>query len=547
MGMDHCDDRHCLTCGDQRRDAWRKEMISWSLDCDYFHVVFTLPHEFNPLVYVNAPSMYEMLLTISKEVILLVMRDEFGCVPGMTQMLHTWGQKMNLHVHSHNIITAGGLSLDGTRWITVDPNHPKMQPEFLAALFRKMFITRVGHRLRRDKLIWPTRSLLPAADCHQALGLHSFEQLLWLCGPESPNSTVATKNEFESSQAGQPATPSKKLAMRRKRDLTAQERVFLKERKVQKWIVHCQVTPPGYVGPKRAISYLARYVAGVAISDQRLVRDADGFIVISYKDYKNRKQTGKKYGELCLSIAEFMLRFMLHILPRQMARVRHAGLFSASGREERLAKCRRLISAAKQVAVVSEAGTIEAVAVAIVAPAEQSQKVVTADQTAEAQPSSEEARIDETATAENDVVHEETSDPPKARSCECRYCKGEALEIGRLKGHEANRIILTAQMIVAEIDTHLPDVNATTVSDLLGAIRLSWLTLCLLPAAIAALLGGQTLTRLEASALEARLLHELRLTPLGTALGLIFEPAPDESMPTSGVPPPHESKVVAST
>lgn len=367
--------------------------------------------------------------------------------------------------------------------------------------------------------------------------------------------TAATENEFESSQAAQPATPSKKLATRRKRDLTAQERVFLKERKAQKWIVHCQVTPPGYVGPKRAISYLARYVAGVAISDQRLVSDADGFIVISYKDYKNRKQTGKKYGELCLSIAEFMLRFMFHILPFRMARVRHAGLFRASGRDERLAKCRELILAAKQPNVVTESGgeTPEAASFN-----EQTQNIVTGQDiettremsvqvATECQTASDLAIIDEQTTEENAVAGEADDEPPKVRTCECRYCKGEAVEIGRLKGHETNRIILTAQIIAAELDTHLPDVNPTTVSDLLAAMRLSWLTLCFLPAAIAALLGGHTLTRLEASALEARLFHELRLTPLGSALGLILEPSRDESAPTSGIPPPPESKVVAST
>ncbi len=184
MGMDHCDDRHCLTCGDERRDAWRKEMIAWSLDCDYFHAVFTLPHEFNPLIYVNSPNMYRLLITTSKDAVLQVMKHQFGCLPGITQTLHTWGQKMNLHVHTHNILTAGGLSLDGTRWIFVDPNHPYMQPEYLAEVFRKMLITRVGHRLRRDKLIWPTRSMLPQGDCHTALGLSSQEQMLWLCGPK---------------------------------------------------------------------------------------------------------------------------------------------------------------------------------------------------------------------------------------------------------------------------------------------------------------------------------------------------------------------------
>lgn len=163
----------------------------------------------------------------------------------------------------------------------------------LAEVFRKMFITRVGHRLRRDKLIWPTRSMLPQSDCHQALGLSSHEQMLWLCGPERGESlkdesdqpsapstsdvpTDPISDSPESEQANTPIRP-------RKRDLTAQERVFLKQLRATNWIVDCQVTPPGYEGPKRAISYLARYVAGVAISDQRLVSDSGGMVTISYK------------------------------------------------------------------------------------------------------------------------------------------------------------------------------------------------------------------------------------------------------------------------
>lgn len=141
-------------------------------------------------IYLNSRDMYRLLITTSKDTILQVMKHEFGCLPGVTQTLHTWGQKMNLHLHTHNILTAGGLSLDGTRWIIVDPNHPSMRPEYLAEGFRKMFVTRVGHRLGRDKLFRPTRSLLPQGDCHQALGLSSREQLLWLCGPERGESLL---------------------------------------------------------------------------------------------------------------------------------------------------------------------------------------------------------------------------------------------------------------------------------------------------------------------------------------------------------------------
>lgn len=76
-------------------------------------------------------------------------------------------------------------------------------------------------------------------------------------------------------------------------------------------------------------------MAAVAISDQRLVSDSAGMVTISYKDYraKNGSDKSNKYKTLALPVWEFILRFMLHILPRGMARVRHSGLFTPSGRE----------------------------------------------------------------------------------------------------------------------------------------------------------------------------------------------------------------------
>ena len=164
-----------------------------------------------------------------------------------------------------------------------------------------------------------------------------------------PASDVTTDPIGDSPESEQ-ASASIRKATPRKRDLTPQERVFLKQLRATNWIVDCQVTPPGYEGPKRAISYLARYVAGVAISDQRLVSDSGGMVTITYKDYraKNDNDKSNKYKTLVLPVWEFILRFMLHILPRGMARVRHSGLFTPSEREGRLAKCRELLQMAKQ-------------------------------------------------------------------------------------------------------------------------------------------------------------------------------------------------------
>ncbi len=109
------------------------------------------------------------------------------------------------------------------------------------------------------------------------------------------------------SGALEPAPEPIRKATPRKRDLTPQERVFLKQLKATTWIVDCQVTPPGYEGPKRAFSYLARYVAGVAISDQRLVSDSGGMVTISYKDYraKHNSEKSNKYKTLALPVWEF--------------------------------------------------------------------------------------------------------------------------------------------------------------------------------------------------------------------------------------------------
>ncbi len=191
------------------------------------------------------------------------------------------------------------------------------------------------------------------------------------------------------SGALEPAPAPIRKATPRKRDLTAQERVFLKQLRTTNWIVDCQVTPPGYEGPKRAISYLARYVAGVAISDQRLVSDAGGMVTISYKDYRAKHNTEKsnKYKTLMLPAWEFILRFMLHILPRGMARVRHAGLFTPSEREDRLAKCRELLQMAKQEREGSKPAT--GVETEIIDQAED----------------------------------EEPAEVPKSKNCQCRYCR----------------------------------------------------------------------------------------------------------------------------
>lgn len=298
-------------------------------------------------------------------------------------------------------------------------------------------------------------------------------------------------------------------APRRQRDLTTQEARVLKALKQKQCMVSCMITPPHFTGPGRAISYLARYVAGVAISDGRLVSDTAGMVTISYGDYKD--QVSKARKKLSLSGHEFVRRFAMHILPRVMDRVRHSGLFNAAQREERLAKCRELLAMAKRECSV------------IPRP------------------------VAETECDLTEECDEEKSETPKANACQCRYCGAETELVGRLRGSESLWIMNVAQQIVLQVAMLPPVINEATVHELLAQVRSCWLTLRFLPAPIRTLLRGQRFASLEMAALEARLLHELRQTSMAAALGIELQPKATTITITSGIPPPVAAEMAAST
>ncbi len=108
-------------------------------------------------------------------------------------------------------------------------------------------------------------------------------------------------------------------------------------------------------------------------------------------------------------------------------------------------------------------------------------------------------------------------------------------------------IMNVAHLIVIQLGTLLPVINEDTVHKLLQQVRACWLSLRLLPSPITDLLRGQRFTPLEMAALEVRLLHELRLTPLAASLGLTCDPKSSSTSIHSGIPPPLETKAVATS
>jgi len=104
------------------------------------------------------------------------------------------------------------------------------------------------------------------------------------------------------------------------------------------WQVRRTGPPPYARGPEPALKYLARYVVGSAINDQRLVRDDGRQVTIRIKNYTTDTVETRQ-----LSGKEFVHRFLFHILPRHVARIRYGGLFAGCHRKRKLAICAELL------------------------------------------------------------------------------------------------------------------------------------------------------------------------------------------------------------
>src|ERR1700688_1044931 len=118
-----CADRHCPKCQSLARAKWLEKRQAELLDCEYFHVVFTLPAELATLALQNKRLMYDLLFRATADTLQSVAADPqyLGAQIGFFCILHSWGQTLNFHPHLHCVVPGGGISLDGSRWVACRP------------------------------------------------------------------------------------------------------------------------------------------------------------------------------------------------------------------------------------------------------------------------------------------------------------------------------------------------------------------------------------------------------------------------------------------
>jgi len=134
-----CFDRHCPTCQGPLAAVWTSARLERLVPTHHFHVVATCPAELRPVALANPRLVYDLLFAAVSETLLELAADRWQALPAITAVLHTWNRQMGYHPHVHCIVTGGGLSFDGERWVPCRPNFI-FPVKVLSALIRGKFM-----------------------------------------------------------------------------------------------------------------------------------------------------------------------------------------------------------------------------------------------------------------------------------------------------------------------------------------------------------------------------------------------------------------------
>jgi len=286
IAYNSCRNRHCPKCQGAKAREWLAAREADLLPVGYFHVVFSVPAELADIALHNKAAAYDLLFRAASETMLTIAADprHLGARIGITAVLHSWGSALTHHPHIHMIVPGGGISLDGTRWVSSRPGF-LLPVRVLSKLFRRLFLTRL----------------------------------------------------LELYAAGELAFFGNRAALRDKRVFV---RLIARLRQ-KKWVVYAK---PPFAGPAAVLAYLSRYTHRVAISNRRLISLDESGVTFRYKDY--RRDGAARSGTMTLATDEFIRRFLLHVLPKGFHRIRHYGLLASGGRKANVARARVLLAAA---------------------------------------------------------------------------------------------------------------------------------------------------------------------------------------------------------
>ena len=148
-----CRNRHCPKCQTMTKEEWLEKRKQELLPCGYFHMVFTLPHDLNPIIMSDRKEFLSLLFRAVRNTVFLFAADpqwKLEGKPGLLTILHTWSQTLIDHFHIHCLIPAGVLSFDGRRWNPSSDNY-LFRVQSLAREFKKQYLSLIKESLNPEK------------------------------------------------------------------------------------------------------------------------------------------------------------------------------------------------------------------------------------------------------------------------------------------------------------------------------------------------------------------------------------------------------------
>lgn len=268
-----CRNRNCPNCQAVLKEVWVDKRRAEVIDAPYFHVVFTLPHELNPLIYCNQKLLYGLLHRCCAETLLELSADKkwLGATPGIIQVLHTWNQELEYHVHMHCIVSGGGLTKDGK--IRKSAKNFFIRTEVLRDKFKGKYMAYLSSFHENGSLTF-------SSSCEVLRNSYHWKE--W-------------KNRLYEMD----------------------------------WCPYIKETFNGF---GNAIEYLGRYTHKIAISNSRILSVSEDAVAFSARE----KKPGEPKRRITLKHTEFIRRYLMHVLPSGFQKIRYYGFLNNRMKKQNL-------------------------------------------------------------------------------------------------------------------------------------------------------------------------------------------------------------------
>ncbi|MCP3940108.1 MAG: IS91 family transposase [Desulfobacteraceae bacterium] len=283
ISYNSCRDRHCPKCQSMVKEKWLNDRKADLLPCNYFHMVFILPHKLNPIILKNKKVMLNILFLAVSQTLQSFAKDPQWRLKGQTGficVLHTWSQKLIDHFHLHCLIAGGALSFDKKQWVSSKGTF-MFRVQSLAKEFKKRYLHLFEKAYLNNELFFPGKT-----------------------------AKYESREEFDS---------------------------LVQSLFKNKWITYAKRP---FAGPEQVLEYLGRYTHRVAISNNRIKLIDNDQVSFEYKD----RTDNDMIKMMTVSANEFIRRFLLHVLPYNFMKIRYFGFLSHRNKKQAIKLIRKFIN-----------------------------------------------------------------------------------------------------------------------------------------------------------------------------------------------------------